>query len=74
MCLKKKVENELIYLSNRNIGDSSLHFWFSLKAETKVIAAGQVLQNSSKASIQTWLVKADDAELFPQCTCKCGLV
>lgn len=40
----KKVENKLIYLSHRNIGDSSLHFWFSLKAETKVMAAGQVLQ------------------------------
>ena len=73
MCLKK-VENELMYLSNRSTGGSSLHFWFSLKAETKVMAAGQVLQNNSKASVQTWLVKAKDSEISPQRTCKYGLV
>lgn len=51
-CVLKNVYNELVYLSNRNCGEGSLLFCFSLKAETKVMAADQVLQNNSEASIQ----------------------
>lgn len=38
------------------------------------MAAGQVLKNSSKASIQTRLVKDEDAEMSSWCTHEYDLV